>query len=474
MTFSKRKKQILCLLFLFQFLITAAFTTGQITCAAPAAQEVQAKEGGAKLQDEEKDKVDGGTEEQADENDLDDSDVKLRDEENNREESSTELPDEKGNGESVEETVAQTAADVQSALNLESPSAILMEASTGQIIYEKDADTRRSPASITKIMTLLLIFENLEKGTIRLEDEVTTSAYAKSMGGSQVFLEEGEIQTVETLIKCIAVASGNDASVAMAEKIAGSEEAFVQMMNEKAEQLGMKNTHFEDCCGLTSSDNHYTSARDIAIMSQALITKYPAVYAYTTIWMEDIVHNTQKGSKPFTLSSTNKLLKQYEYATGLKTGSTSKAKYCFSATARKNGIDLIAVVMAAPDYKIRFAEAKKMLEYGFSVSQLYHDENQELLAPVRVVGGKEETVPVQYEGTFQYLDLTGADLNAVEKKITLADTAEAPIQKGQQAGSAVYYLNGVKIGSVDLVYGKDVEKANYSDILKKVYDKLLL
>ena len=411
MTFSKRKKQIFCLLFLFQLLITAAFSSGQKVWAAPAEEALQ-------------------------------------EEDTNRE--------------------------VQDALVLESPSAILMEASTGQVIYEKDADSKRSPASITKIMTLLLIFENLEKGTIKLDDEVTTSAYAKSMGGSQVFLEEGEIQTVDTLIKCIAVASGNDASVAMAEKIAGSEESFVQMMNDKAAQLGMKNTHFEDCCGLTASENHYTTARDIAIMAQALITKYPDVYAYTTIWMEDIVHNTQQGSKPFTLSSTNKLLKQYEYTTGLKTGSTSIAKYCFCATARKNDIDLIAVVMAAPDYKIRFAEAKKMLEYGFSVSRLYRDENQDVLSPVRVIGGKEELIPVQYESAFQYLDLTGADLGTVEKKITLADEARAPVQKGDQAGSADYFLGGVKIGSVKLVYAKDVEKANYSDILKKVCGKLLL
>lgn len=418
MTFSKRKKQILSLLFLFLLLVTTCLAKPAVACAQQPVQEIQ-------------------------------------------EESVREEPQ-----------AQQQTQNVP--LNLESPSAILMEASTGQVIYEKDADTRRSPASITKIMTMLLIFESLEKGTLRLEDEVTTSAYAKSMGGSQVFLEEGEIQTVETLIKCIAVASGNDASVAMAEKIAGSEEAFVQMMNEKAQQLGMKNTHFEDCCGLTSSENHYTTARDIAIMSQALITKYPAVYDYTKIWMEDIVHNTRQGSKPFTLSSTNKLLKQYEYTTGLKTGSTSAAKYCFSATAHKDGIDLIAVVMAAPDYKIRFAEAKKMLEYGFSVSQIYQDKNEDALMPVKVLGGKQDSVPIVYEGDFQYLDLTGADLRTVEKKVAAAESAEAPIQKGAQAGSADYYLNGVKIGSVRLLYDAAVEKAVYADAFRKVLKKMLL
>ena len=174
-------------------------------------------------------------------------------------------------------------------------------------------------------MTLLIVFEHLKNGRIHLEDQVTTSAYAKSMGGSQVFLEEGETQTLKTMIKCIAVASGNDASVAVAEYIAGSEAEFVKLMNDKAESLGMQNTHFEDCCGLTDSDDHFSSARDVAIMSRELITKYPEVFDYTTIWMEDIEHKTAQGTSTFTLSSTNKLLKQYEWTTGLKTGSTSKA-----------------------------------------------------------------------------------------------------------------------------------------------------
>lgn len=250
------------------------------------------------------------------------------------------------------------------AVTLASPSAILMEASTGTVLFEKNPDEIRSPASITKIMTLLLTFEALEKGRIKLEDEVTTSAYAKSMGGSQVFLEEGEIQTVDTLIKCITVASGNDASVAMAEYVAGSEAEFVNMMNEKAASLGMNNTHFLDCCGLSSDSAHHTTARDVAIMSRELITRYPQIYNYTKIWMEDITHVTRQGSKPFTLSSTNKLLKQYQWTTGLKTGSTNAAKYCFSATASKDGIDLIAVIMGAPDFKIRFSEARSLLEYG--------------------------------------------------------------------------------------------------------------
>ena len=303
----------------------------------------------------------------------------------------------------------------ETVLQLSSPSVILMEASTGTVLYEKNPDEVRSPASITKIMTLLLTFEALEKGRIKLEDEVSTSAHAKSMGGSQVFLEEGEVQTVDTMIKCIAVASGNDASVAMAEFIAGSEEAFVQMMNEKAAELGMGNTHFLDCCGLSSDSEHHTTARDVAIMSRELITRYPQVYQYTKIWMEDIIHVTKQGSKSFTLSSTNKLLKQYQWATGLKTGSTSTAKYCLSATANKNGIDLIAVIMGAPDFKVRFSEARSLLEYGFAKTRLYVDENKEELAPIQIQGGKEACVDVKPEGAFRYLDVTGNDFSQIEK-----------------------------------------------------------
>ena len=239
-------------------------------------------------------------------------------------------------------------------IELSSPSVILMEASTGKVIFEKNASEKRSPASITKIMTLLLIFDYLENGKIHLDDQIMTSAHAKSMGGSQVFLEEGEVQTLDTLIKCIAVASGNDASVAVAEYVAGSEEEFVYLMNKRATDLGLKNTHFVDCCGLTTSEDHYTTAEDVAVMSRELITRYPAVFDYTGIWMEDITHVTNRGSETFTLSSTNKLLKSYEWATGLKTGSTSLAKYCLSATAKKEGLELIAVIMGAPDTKTRF------------------------------------------------------------------------------------------------------------------------
>ena len=363
---------------------------------------------------------------------------------------------------------------VNAAPDVSTPSYIVMEASTGQVICEQDADTRRSPASITKIMTLLIIFEHLKSGRIHLEDQVTTSAYAKSMGGSQVFLEEGETQTLKTMIKCIAVASGNDASVAVAEYIAGSEGEFVKLMNEKAESLGMQNTHFEDCCGLTDSDDHYSSAKDVAVMSRELITKYPEVFDYTTIWMEDIEHKTAQGTSTFTLSSTNKLLKQYEWTTGLKTGSTSKALYCLSATADKDGMELIAVVMAAPDPKTRFQDAMSLLNYGYSVSQMYTDDNKDPLPAQKVEGGIEDMVNLVYEAPFSYLDTAGNNLNEIEKEISLPGSVTAPIAEGDAIGEAVYKLNGTRIGSVSILAAKGVEKAQYKDYYKKVWGLYLM
>lgn len=357
---------------------------------------------------------------------------------------------------------------------LSTPSYILVEASTGQVICEQNADERLHPASVTKIMTLLLIFEALENGKIQLEDSVVTSAHAKSMGGSQVFLEEGEIQTVDTLIKCITVASGNDAAVAMAEHIAGSEEEFVKMMNEKAKALNMTQTTFVDCCGLSDSMEHMMSARDVAIMSRELITRYPQIYNYTKIWMEDIVHETAKGSSTFTLSSTNKLLKQYPYATGLKTGSTSTAKFCLSATANKDGIDLIAVVMKSPDSKVRFADAVSLLDYGFSVSKVYVDENKEALQPIEIEDGVKEQAGVIYKEPFRYLDISGKELSGIKKEINLSQEMTAPVKKGDKAGEAAYYLDGVKIGSVDILFSEDVQKALYKDYVKKVMEHFCL
>lgn len=363
---------------------------------------------------------------------------------------------------------------MQAAVDIASPSAILVEASTGSIIYEKNSSERRSPASVTKVMTLLLTFEQIDAGNIKLDDLVMTSAHAKSMGGSQVYLEEGEIQTLETMIKCIVVSSGNDACVAVAEHISGTESEFVSMMNKRAEELGMKDTHFEDCCGLTQSENHYTSAKDIAIMSKELITKHPKIYDYTKIWMEDITHTTARGNSTFTLSSTNKLLKQYEWATGLKTGFTNKAMYCLSATASKDGIDLISVVMGAPDSKTRNNDVITLFNYGYGVSRIYKDENKDMLEPLTVSRGVEEKVKVGYDKEFKYLDVKGRDLSQTEKIISLPEAVQAPIEKGTPAGEAIYKLGEEKIGSVTIIYLEDVERAGYKDYLKRAFGRILL
>lgn len=359
-------------------------------------------------------------------------------------------------------------------VTVSAPSVLLMEASTGQIIFEQNATERRAPASVTKIMTLLLIFEQLANGKAALTDAISVSEHASSMGGSQVYLAAGEIQTLETMIKCIAVSSANDASVAMAEHIAGSEEAFVSMMNDKAEELGMVDTNFIDCCGLTDSDDHYTSAKDVAIMSRELITKYPDVFHYTQIWMEDITHETRQGTSNFTLSSTNKLLKQYQWTTGLKTGYTSKAQYCISATARKDDIELIAVIMAAPDSKKRNQDAQTLLNYGFSVCDLYVDDNMQALVDLKVEGGIEEQVSIEYAGEFRYLDTAGNSLDQIEKKLELPESVQAPIAQGQEVGKARYYLNGQEIGNVPVLCAEDMEKAGYGDYLKKIFTYFLL
>ena len=358
----------------------------------------------------------------------------------------------------------------ESTVQVQAPSAVLMEASTGQIIYEKNADERRSPASITKIMTLILIFDAIDEGKIRLTDEVVTSAHAKSMGGSQVFLEEGEVQTVETLIKCIVVASGNDASVAMAEYIAGSEDAFVQRMNERAKALGMSGTHFTDCCGLTESPEHLTTARDIAVMSRELITKYPQIHTYSTIWMENITHVTKQGTKEFGLSNTNKLLKMATNfkVTGLKTGSTSLAKYCLSATAEKDGVRLIAVVMAAPDYKARFADAQNLLNYGYASCRLYEDQEMVPLPVMEVTDGVAQSVFLKYAGSFSYLSLNGEDFSAIEKKLMLPKTLKAPVSAGEKVGVLRYELNGKVLGEVGILTNGSVEKAGFFDYLQMV------
>lgn len=355
----------------------------------------------------------------------------------------------------------------------EAPSVMLMEVSTGTILFQKNAQEQRSPASITKIMTLLLIFEELEKGTVTMEEEVVTSAYAKSMGGSQVFLEEGEKQTVETMIKCIVVASGNDASVAMAEHIAGSEAEFVKRMNQRARELGMVHTNFEDCCGLTESAEHYTTAEDVALVSRELLRRFPKILEYSSIWMENITHVTRQGSKEFCLTNTNKLVRSYDGCVGLKTGSTSVAKFCVSAVAKRGDLMLLAVVMGAPDPKVRFKDAAALLDYGFGNCALYTDENKDSLKPVLVSRGVKKEAACRYKGAFHYLDTKGRNLEKVEKEILYEKNLKAPVKKGSVVGKAVYTLDGEEIGQMEIVSAENIRKAGFTDYLKKVAGKLL-
>jgi len=363
-------------------------------------------------------------------------------------------------------------SDNDNSLGLTCESALLMEASTGTIIYKKNATEQFRPASITKIMTLILIFDALSENKITLEDTVTVSEYASSMGGSQVYLEPGETQTVDTMIKCIAVASANDACVAMAEHVWGSEAEFVNQMNERAKELGMEQTTFINCCGL-DVDGHVTTAKDIALMSRELITKYPDIFNYTHIWMENITHVTRRGTSEFGLTNTNKLIRQYSYATGLKTGFTSLAGFCVSATAKKDDVELIAVIMKADSSKIRNAEAISLLNYGFRVCQTYKDENDTPLAPLPVKKGIADTVPLYYSGPFHYVSVDGSDIAAIEKRLELPIEVNAPTIEGDIAGRAIYLLNGKEIGYVNILYSETVEMATFTDYFMDVLGEYL-
>lgn len=367
-----------------------------------------------------------------------------------------------------------SAEETASAVSVEAPEYVLMEPETGTVILEKDKDVPRSPASVTKVMTLLLIFEEIEKGNLKLDDTVITSAHAKSMGGSQVFLEEGETQTVETMIKCIVIASGNDASVAMAEHIAGSEPEFVNAMNKKAQALGMKNTHFVDCCGLTDSDDHYTTAYDIALMSRELIRKYPEILNYSSVWMDTITHNTRQGSKEFGLSNTNRLIRTYEGCVGLKTGSTSKAKFCVSAVAKRKGITLIAVVMAAPDSRTRVKDASMLFDYGFAKCSLYTDENPGKLPDLKVIKGIKEKTTLTFGKTFRCLSTDRTTFDKIKKKLILPNEVKAPVKKGQKAGELVYYQENRELGRIPVIYAENVKKAGYLDRLKQTAEEFCL
>ncbi len=345
------------------------------------------------------------------------------------------------------------------------PSALLMEVSTGKVLYEKNADEKRPPASVTKIMTLLLVFDALDAGKIKPEDPVTVSEYAASMGGSQVFLEPGETQSVETMIKCIAVASANDAAVAMAEHVGGSEKTFVGQMNKRAEELGMMHTHFKNCNGL-DTDGHETTARDIAKMSREMLRKHPQIEKYCKIWMEDITHETKKGKTTFGLSNTNKLIRHYAYATGLKTGSTGKAKFCISATAKKDDVELIAVIMAADDSKKRTKDAISLLEYGFGSCKVYREKENLKLKEIKLIRGKKDTFKIMPEEKFSYVLSQGEDLSKIKRSIHIKKNLHAPVKKGDKVGAIEYTLDGKTIGKVALVSKESVGRQGFFDVIR--------
>ncbi|MCD8364233.1 MAG: D-alanyl-D-alanine carboxypeptidase [Clostridiales bacterium] len=365
-----------------------------------------------------------------------------------------------------------SAAAAESEPETTAPSVLLMDADTGTILYAKDETTERPLASVTKVMTLLLIFEAIDDEQISPEDTVTVSEHAAGMGGSQVYLEAGETQTVDTMIKCIVIASANDASVAMAEHISGSEEAFVEKMNARAAELGMEHTHFVNACGL-DADGHYSSALDIALMSRELTVNYPEIFDYTAIWMEDITHHTAKGDSIFTLSSTNKLLKQYAYATGLKTGSTSQAKFCLAATATKNDVHLIAAIMAADDSASRIADAISLFEWGFANCTIFSDDNTDILDEIPVTGGVSDTVAIRYSDAFRYLDTTGSTA-ALEKKISLPEALEAPVTEGDVVGTATYTLGEIEVGTVNIEASESVALLTLKDAMLRILHRIFL
>lgn len=355
--------------------------------------------------------------------------------------------------------------------DIAAPSAILMEASTGTILYEKNSHEKLRPASITKIMTLILVFEALENGKFSLDDTVTVSEYAASMGGSQVYLEPGETQTVNDLLKCVSIASANDACVALAEFVAGSESAFVQKMNEKAASLGMNDTNFVNCCGL-EAEGHLTTAYDIALMSRELSMNHPQIHDYCTIWMDSITHTTRKGSSEFGLTNTNKFVRYYSYATGLKTGYTSQSKYCLAGTATRDNVNLISVVMAEESPTVRTKDTITLMDYGFASCQLYRDANEDRLSDVTVKKGTSTVVPVDYTDEFVYVVTDGSGTDDITKEIVLPEEVTAPIQKGDIIGTAIYKKSGADIGSVDIIAATDVAKQTFSNVYSTLLKKL--
>ncbi len=346
------------------------------------------------------------------------------------------------------------------------PSAILMEKSTGTILYEQEAHAQYEPASVTKVMTLLLVMEAIDSGALNWDDTVTASAYACSMGGSQIWLKENEQMSVRDMVKAVAVASANDCAVALAEHIAGSETAFVERMNERAAQLGMEHTVFHNCTGLPAQ-GHVSCAYDIALMSRELIVRHPEIRDYTTIWM-DTLRDGQ-----FQLSNTNRLIFYYEGATGLKTGSTDSALYCLSATAERDGMELIAVVMHAPTSNDRFESAKALLNYGFAgwaLTPVYPDQ---AIRPVPVLLGKQDTVqPVPQRDCVLLMEKSKS--GSVTTEISLAENVTAPVEAGQKLGEITVYVDGEQADIIDLVAPDAVERLTTGSIFRNLLDRLFL
>jgi D-alanyl-D-alanine carboxypeptidase (penicillin-binding protein 5/6) len=347
-------------------------------------------------------------------------------------------------------------------------SAILMDVDTGTVILEKNGDEKLPPASITKIMTMLLIMESIDQGKFKMEDKVRTSEYAASMGGSQIFLETGEEMSVKEMLKGIAMASGNDASVAMAEKIAGSEEAFVQLMNERAKQLGMNNTHFVYCNGLPAS-GHYSSAHDIAIMSRELL-KHPEITQFTGVYQDYL---RKESPKPFWLVNTNKLVRFYSGADGLKTGFTAEARFCLAATAKRDGLRVIAVVLGEPDTKTRNAEVSKLFDYAFSQYMSYSlIKTGDNLGSFKVSKGKQATVPLTAKHPYSILLKKGEESAGIRHELQLQPKLKAPIQVGQPIGKIIVYKGNQLMKEFPLESPVQVNKANLWDLMKRTTSHL--
>lgn len=358
-----------------------------------------------------------------------------------------------------------SASAVTGAPQVSAPSVLLMEKSTGTILYEQDARTKYEPASVTKIMTLLLAFEALDSGLITLDQQITVSAHATSMGGSQIWLKENEQITVDELLKAVAVVSANDCAVALAELIAGSESAFVERMNARAAELGMADTTFHNCTGLPA-EGHMTTAHDIALMSRELIFNHPNIRNYTTIWMDTLRNGA------FQLSNTNKLIRFYDGATGLKTGSTDGALYCLSATAERNGMELIAVIMHAPTSDDRFESAKALLSFGFANYALLTVQPQQALPPVDVLLGKAEAVqPILAENPTVLLEK--AQAGNAQQSISLSESVEAPVEAGQKLGELTVTVDGKTVTSIPLVAAEAVDRLNVADIFLLLWRSLL-